>query len=340
MKKGYFTFIPGGICIYKEEIYFVDVDYNIFGKSNLEGNEVQILGSIPNEKFNTAMLAGKLLRWRDKIVIVPLAAKLLWLYDVAQNSWHSIFLNNENVSYRFSNAWLVEDKLLLVGYNDDQRVICVDLIKETFENLACEENCAWGRSIAFDGNSIYIVSREKPIVLKYDIKNMEKKCLTIEGGDNAYEGISWDGNRFWLVPNEAGYLTSWMPGQQCQKTELYLQEVSGIVSCNDVTFVASYTKKVAALIDHLEIKMLQNKDGYYKVDQLDSNNIYTITQNGNISLYNVKNKELKHIVIKMDNINFGEMAEKYADFSKKDLYSDLVIEKRVGLEDLIEYVVG
>lgn len=230
-------------CVVGDKIYSVMREMPVLFAYDKKSDEVELIGMLPEEKPFLIRSSRKIIRWNDKLIIVPYNAKYVHIFGLDDNGWKIISLpENKAKDERYIEAVLYKDRVIMIGAEEpniielDLQTMKIKVINEYFKSFEIRNGsyCRIGSYIK--DNKLYIslaISRE---VLKMDLDNYGYEVIGIRGGSGGFAGITYDGNEFWLTPRRGGEITKWDGGN---RTELYTPSVE----CPDgrCCFVGAYT---------------------------------------------------------------------------------------------------
>lgn len=179
--------------------YFFGKTYNILYYIEDGYDGVHVVGSIPGEPVFSQRLVGKMVCYNEKLVLVPLMGKKIWILDLKTKGWKDIELKGtDNVMFMFFHGHLYENTVHMIGceYPYIVRLNCDDLSLEydnrVFEELTQKEH--FHGDIFFRSDFVRENSEVKlgcccaPYFLKYNLANKDY-ALIQQLGLPDYESI-------------------------------------------------------------------------------------------------------------------------------------------------------
>ena len=148
----------------------------------------------------------------DKLALVPLCAKNLWIYDLKNDMWDKIDISKHvttETKYKFYGGQMKSSTLYMYGY-DYKGILSIDI--ETYEMYEILENGDKsggfkGVSTVIKGNDLYIPRRDKNELIMIDINTRQYKLKNLNirtHEDN--DGIAYDGSSFFVLKNSGNVL--------------------------------------------------------------------------------------------------------------------------------------
>lgn len=221
MKKndaGDYPFHIRAYTIVGELMYFIPDEMNLLCTMRLKDGDINILGSVPNEKINLIGLALKLEYYDGKIIVVPYMAKVPWIYDIGKKSWTKIRIRNQEQAWKFGTSEVYGDKLYMFPFHY-KYITCIDLkdycvtylenIYRDFSEFHVDENCILRPCHVRERNIVYMVNHHSNFVLKFDLKTADYEWIRVGNRARTFAAIAWDGTYFYLTPMTRDKVLQW-----------------------------------------------------------------------------------------------------------------------------------
>ena len=121
-------------CMYENKIYMFGSTINILYCVDIEEGKVEILGNIPGYNLCSSKLVGKLLIYKEKIILLPFNADNVWIYNLHTNNWMELKLEGNSVHYeKFYQGFLEKNKVHAIGCRYPAIVVIdLDTLKVTY----------------------------------------------------------------------------------------------------------------------------------------------------------------------------------------------------------------
>ncbi|MBO4953374.1 MAG: hypothetical protein J6C99_10785 [Lachnospiraceae bacterium] len=121
-------------CIYENKIYMFGSTINILYCVDIEEGKVEILGNIPGYNLCSSKLVGKLLIYKEKIILLPFNADNVWIYNLHSNNWTEVKLEGNSVHCeKFYQGFLEKNKVHAIGCRYPAIVVIdLDTFKVTY----------------------------------------------------------------------------------------------------------------------------------------------------------------------------------------------------------------
>lgn len=199
-KKGFFMDAETAY-LENETIYLFGRHLNILFSYDLNSGKVKIFGKVPKYNFVFTKLIGRILKWNNKIILLPLAANELWIYDIENNEWQEIEIENAS-SYEllFYQGFVYNDEVHLIGcyypaiVRINMKTMELSYDKRIYEEIDTFED---------KNDSIYFrteyIRDDKIItmgccninrIMQYNLDNYEYKLIETGDQGNDYEGLT------------------------------------------------------------------------------------------------------------------------------------------------------
>lgn len=210
-------------------LYFVNSELNMLYAINRVNGNIQFTKKIPEEDFEGKYLFGNIVVCNKRLILVPLYARKVWIFNLIKETWEAIELPNEveNIEGKFFGAIPYGSKVFLLGHKYPG-VAIVDVEKNDITFKLSSEIAAETVYMK-DGylNWDYIIRDNylltpilcKNAVLKIDLMSNQIEEIIVGDTDCKYVGISYDGNNYWLAPRIGKKFVKW-DGED--KVETYL----------------------------------------------------------------------------------------------------------------------
>jgi hypothetical protein len=192
--------------------FFVSFGLNVFIKYNLQNSKIEWILPIEKESGQQDGLYADVLKYKNKVVLVPLHAKNFAIIDleIQKIEYIPIPVQDVKVDYGFfSKGIIYKNELIAVGYLyprivrinlDDYKIRIVNGWHKDLHNILSYESC-------IVGDSIYGLVNSANILLKYDFSKDETVLYQLENkGKSAYYCICYDGQDFWVTGNGIHFL--------------------------------------------------------------------------------------------------------------------------------------
>ncbi len=184
---------------------------------SLETFETQYLGSVPGEGFLEKTLYLRIIKHKEKLILVPARAKALALYDLTSGEFEKVpLIDEEDIYY---GAELANDKVFMLCINR-YRICVFDIQTGTMHYIKGLEkskayksfvdgSLTFGNGICLaknkvlcvgkDTNEIYMIAPDTEILTVFEAERL----------DTGFSSICFDGEDFWLTEIEKLRMIRW-----------------------------------------------------------------------------------------------------------------------------------
>lgn len=212
-------------------------------------------------------LFDKIVIYRDRVFLIPLMAKKIYIYNLDSKKLEFIELNNAHIARWnfFYNGIELDGFLYLIGacYHalvkidlNSLRVEEIPIYESKMEIQSKLNDCFSRKSIVEMDKKIYIASALSNEVLVYDTISNSYVWKKIASDTNRYSGIAWDGKAFWLAPRDNYILVRWEPNISVEEFDIsqwYEDDkfFAGIVCKKDKVYLYSYQAEKSFVYDYI-----------------------------------------------------------------------------------------
>ena len=209
-RQDYLLPMSNGI-VYEERLWFVGLNDNGIYSMNLETFEAELICRIPWEDVShKKMQYGKIVRYENKILLVPWFATRIAVFDMQEKKLRYIEYAVEKCGSGncFYDGVLIDHKIFLVP-TSSEKIVCVNMITETIdyvsESLIDKLSLPEGkRAFAIGGTSLigkYILFTMmfNNLIVKYDTETNEITTDAMDDLEDGGTGILSNSNGFWII---------------------------------------------------------------------------------------------------------------------------------------------
>jgi len=209
-------------CIIGEEgIWFSAFDHNgLYFKGRLSKKAI-LVGVIPNERKYALRLYASMVRYENKIFLIPFLAKEVAVYDIDQKEFKKIPLKkvsefgDKKLANEMAKFWcskLYKDTLFLFPHNYPALVMInvhtyeVSYLSEfvyELETLSINRE-PYITDIYVENHMVYGSCACANVVLQVDLVEKSVNVCKIPVDANGFNGITKIGNEIWLAPRIMG----------------------------------------------------------------------------------------------------------------------------------------
>lgn len=201
--------------------YFFSRYWNALYAANLETSKIELVGPMPEEDILAVRLCAGIMYHKEKLILVPMTAKKIWIYDLKKNSWQGIerkYMANEDSHKEIFRAVEYKNNLFLIG-SSYPAIIRMDLDnygleywKEPYDFLASVRNnneCYFRADHLLVNNQLFLASCLNSFVLRLNLDTFDFTWLQVGENGFRYSGITWDGENYWLSPRFGTPIVKW-----------------------------------------------------------------------------------------------------------------------------------
>lgn len=184
-----------------EKVYLFGSSFNLLYSYNISTKQVEILGKIPKYKFVSQQLIGKILKWKEKIILLPFLAKEIWTWDIENKQWQETEIEDaSSYTMLFYQGFIHHDEVHMIGcyypavVRIDMNTMNLSYDRRIHGEIDSSENKH--DSIYFrteyikDGNLVTMGCCNTNKILTYNLDNYEYDLVEVGCKNNDYEGMA------------------------------------------------------------------------------------------------------------------------------------------------------
>ncbi len=183
----------------KDNLYAFSKYCNCLIKYNTKDGKSLFLGMIPNQS-ETYGLVSKMFKYEDRLLLVPNNASAIYEFDLNNNSWKEIYINDATTKNKFATALIYYNKVVMLGATYKGIVIYnfengeVSYFTKLYKFMSAKSsNDIFCRDYAkMDENSILIPSCNSNKIIKLNLFNMKFEVWDIGKPSDTFESIYYE----------------------------------------------------------------------------------------------------------------------------------------------------
>ena len=209
------------------KIYFVAKDMPVLYSMETETGEIACAGILPGENIAQKQPTRKIVRWKDRLVIVPYNACRIYIYDLGTGEiLVADYPNGHEYGYMYAEAFAYEDKIIMIGafaaniIELDMNTLDVTVRNTCFEEYEEPKDMFCRSGYAIKDGTVYIALAVSGAVLKIDLKTWEYSLATPGDKECRFSGIAYDGEKFWLSARRGSGVYLWDGDKEFERFNL------------------------------------------------------------------------------------------------------------------------
>lgn len=203
------------------KIYFFSKGWNSLFVTDLESRETELLGVMPEEEILGDRLCAGIVHYNGKLILLPMHAKKIWIYDLANGQWTGIerkYTMEGNLYNEIFRAVEYKNTLILIGSNYPaiirMNMDTYELVyyTEPYSYLLSKKNKSdffFRSDFSLINNELFLASCLNNHVLKLNLDTSDYQWYEVGDKDFRYSGITYDGKFFWLSPRTGTPIVKW-----------------------------------------------------------------------------------------------------------------------------------
>lgn len=235
-------------CIENNDVWMVHGEFNALIHLDLKTGRTEYITSVPDLISMKEFLYIRILKYKQKLVLVPYYANYLAVYDLKSQKF--VYMQDIKKIYKkaiaFSDACIKNNILYCIPYMIGEPILKLDLDSlSSFEVVSTESEKLKGYIInhcALCGNYIYGAIPKSPYIIEYDIENNKVSFFKIDQV-TGISGITTDNEKLYLQNIPEKTLIVWNITNQSVIEKFVLEEVSGAISVFDKNLIWIDTNK-------------------------------------------------------------------------------------------------
>ena len=205
----------------KDKIYFFSRYWNALYAVNIKLGITEFISIMPEEDITAVRLCAGIMYYNEKLILVPMTAKKIWIYDLKKNSWKGLerkYMTDGNPHKEMFRAIEYKNNFFLVGSNypgiirlnpDNYELEYLRAPYAFLESVKSESECYFRTDHLLVGNHLFLASCLNHFVLCLDLDTFDFKWLEVGERGFQYSGIAWDGEYYWLSPRRGTPVIKW-----------------------------------------------------------------------------------------------------------------------------------
>lgn len=212
-KKEVWIEIGESNCILIDQaIYGFAGNFNIFYKINIETGVVEIIGSLPDEDFDSSCLVFNMVRDHNDLLCIPYSAKKIHRFDLETGLWDSISIHEKKQWGPYYNIcfWqeayyvfpFVETEMLRIGKKEKLIISRID-IKEQYQKITgCDYKIFSYSGCHMFQDKAYMMMRDVPMMAEYDMALDKLKLYEIDGDSQVYVCLAGQEEKIYVLGSD------------------------------------------------------------------------------------------------------------------------------------------
>ncbi|MBE5831473.1 MAG: hypothetical protein E7306_07015 [Butyrivibrio sp.] len=187
-----------------DSFYYVCNEFNLLIKFTGKG-EHKIIGVIPEESLDAKALISQMMLINERIILIPLNAKNIWIYQINNQKWHCIRIENESCEYKFMKAIQEANKLYFFP-SRYKKMIVLDVLTDEVRYIEIADksqgicNSTFFRSdIVVKDKMVYAAYCGGDYIFEFNLLDETYEWKKVGTDVQGYCGIAWDSEKFWLL---------------------------------------------------------------------------------------------------------------------------------------------
>lgn len=203
------------------QIFFFSKEWNALYVTDLELRKTNFIGRIPEEWILAKRLCAGIAYCKGRLVLVPMAARKIWIYDLKEGQWTGIerkYVNSAERQKEIFRTIEYNNHLFFVGSNYPAIIRMnmdtyeLDYLEDPYlfqKPYKKDQECYFRSDFSLNKNELYIASCLNNYVLGVNLDTFHFKWYEVGEAGYRYSGIVWDGINYWLSPRKGTPIVKW-----------------------------------------------------------------------------------------------------------------------------------
>lgn len=201
-------------------IYFPAMNFNALYQLNILDRKMEILGSIPNERWYSKHLYGAIAMNGGKLYMPPMNATEIAVYNICEKSFKKIKLSDSEPEIPSKFFGVIADgnyvylipcryhSVVRIDVRDDS-VTYIDIGSEKYLSGNMAEHMLIKNGYFIKDKYLYMALYENNVIIKVNLENLDVEHINIGKGLNGFVDMCVDGDVIWLVQNKVPKIIKW-----------------------------------------------------------------------------------------------------------------------------------
>lgn len=320
------------MAVIDNDVYFLAGTGDRFYKAEVESGNIAEVQEISKKQYAYCEVVG----YHECLIFVPAAAEEICIYNTGTKEYTGIVVPDSNIaydsSYKFSNAFVAEDKVFLMPHFYPDMIIwdmqagkmySEHRIYEEFVERKLPDREFFSTGGIVVHNKIYVTPIMENMVLEIDATSCNIQFYEVGKQEKLYTCIAYDGNDVWLA-GQKETLTKWNTEKGTAKEYDYpmgfKREKTGVFYLSSFTWgnkivLVPQLANMFVEIDAAKDKVSGMETGY-GIDNVGRYIVYD-EQDGKTWIYNNADQQLVSYCSQQDIINKVKVGFHLKDFLSK-----------------------
>ena len=196
-------------------LYYVCNEFNALVRcENTRRHE--LISNLPGESIYAQALISQIFYIDRKIVCIPLHAKKIWIFDLANNLWKGIDLDDSECRFKFMKAVRYKNKIYLFPCRYRKMVI-FDFVSEKITYIdihngldESDSGTYFRNDFVIKESTVYAAYCSRGYVFRFDMSTEKYEWLKLDLMCDGFSGIAYCQSKFWLLyKNDSNKLCCW-----------------------------------------------------------------------------------------------------------------------------------
>ena len=208
--------------INENDMWFASSSFNGLFYMNRETGKTEYIGEFIGEELSEIRLYSKVVKVDNKLFFIPFNATSIAEYDMENNQFKRIEIEDNEIKKKFLSYAVFENYIYLmplfygriIRFNFKiEKINYMEYWNKKIEKFKIIKGI-WFRDVFQINEKLYCPFYQKNLIMIFDLKNENMEVVELGKETDLFQGIEYDGEKFWLIPEKRGYIACWKKGEK------------------------------------------------------------------------------------------------------------------------------
>ena len=288
----------------KDNLYAFSKYNNCLLMYNTKNGKCSFLGMIPNQ-LETYGLVSKIFKYEDRLLLVPNNASAIYEFDLINNSWKEIYINDATSKNKFATALMHYNRVVMLGATYNGIVIYnfengeVSYFTELYKLMSEKgSNDIFCRDYAkMDENSILIPSCVSNEIIQSNLLDMKSEIWDIGKPGDTFESIFYEHDYCYITSRKENklYIIDIKKNQlreiSLDASDVYYGHYCGVIKKDNNIILLALNEEKSCEYNLISNNIEYNNRRYYMCNKM--NDVIIVEDRNHNIIISKKEREIK-----------------------------------------------